>query len=281
MKNLKQKSAAIIIWIVSLCLFFSSLCAEEQSATQTAFPHKLIFSDTPEIGRKWRVGIRNNDIVVWDLNWNINDWFMVDILSAGVYRLKVEDARIKDMFFLLTIKSRPISANFWGGVYKIGAGLKGYEADTDIESTGTADQEDFWPIDNSGMIFLTQGFSRNKHYLNLFSSLSFREKNLSSGATKTQQTYCITPGYRYRLGKYWSVSVENYMTNAEKLPIKVLQYGMDEDGVEFWNPNQELYSFMFWGFQYTRTHLRIDLNFISHYTFQGPMFPMIGIGWHF
>jgi hypothetical protein len=275
MKYLTLKSAFITLFIIS------STCPEELA--RKSWPHKLIFSDTPEIGKKWHGGVRMNDIVVWDLNLNVYDWCLVDFLWAGISGMKGENnEEITDRFILLSIKSKPFfsSEKFKWGVYKASGGIKFFSAEFAIESAEETN-EDFSSDDASFMVFITQGLERNRHYFNMFSSLSFREKTLSSGKKKTSTTYYLTPGYRYRISENWNFALENYMTNAEQLPIKILQWILDADQVEFWNPDRKMYSFMFWGFNYTRKHLRIDLNLANHISFQGPIMPVLGIGWYF
>jgi hypothetical protein len=51
--------------------------------TESAFPQKLIFSETPEVGHAWHGGLRMHDVLIWDGYWNVGGWFTLDVLSAG------------------------------------------------------------------------------------------------------------------------------------------------------------------------------------------------------
>jgi hypothetical protein len=275
MKCLTLKSAFIIAFIIS------STYPEELA--QKSWPHKLIFSDTPEIGKKWRGGIRMNDIVVWDLNFNINNWILIDYLKAGFKNFKPEEdgGKLTDKFTLFAIKSRPfLSSEIKGGKYKMAAGIKYFTAKFRVTDEENPDG-DYIDNDESLIFFIAQGYDIKKHYVNLFSSISFREKTLSQGKKRTSTTYYMIPGYNFRLSTNWNFAFEYFMTNTEYLPIKILQYGLDQDEMEFWNSERQLVTFTIWGFNYTRKHLRIDLNIGSYSPVIGPFFPIIGIGWYF
>ncbi|MFC1584637.1 hypothetical protein ACFL5V_03715 [Fibrobacterota bacterium] len=271
--------SAILVFTAVLNLTPGIISAED--SPKKAFPHKLIFSDTPEIGKKWHGGVRMNDIFVWEFFWNIKDWFLLDYFKAGLSDQKTDEGdKITDNFSLFMIKSRPFSRPLKWGQYKIAGGIKFFNAEFNISNSEQAESE-LATDDQSFLLFLTQGLSRGRHYGNLFTSLSFREKTLSEGRKKTSTTYYITPGYRFKLSEHWNLCFENFMTNTERLPIKILQFGLDEDQWEFWNSERRMYSFMFWGFNYTRKHLRIDLNMANHLSFTPPYIPVLGIGWHF
>ena len=240
-------------------------------------PGKLIFSETPEIGQKWHGGIRMNDVLVWDGYWNINNWLTMDLLIAGLPSLGADTSgsKISDHFYALTWKSRPVSLNLADHPYKASLGLKIYRSNfilTSKNATGTFDTLEM--NDKSTVLFLTESYSLGKrHDFNLFTSLSFRNNS--------DATYYIVPGYRFNFGEKWSFAIEYYMTNTMYLPMKVLQFYFSANNYDFENYNRDMYSFMFYGFQYAGRHIRIDLNMINHISFEKPFFPLVGVGWNF
>jgi hypothetical protein len=240
--------------------------------SETPFCSKLIFSETPEIGKKWHGGIRMTDVLIWDFYWNVNGWLTLDLLAAGLPNLfKGQGGTLTDNLKVFTIKSRPFSFQLKERPYRIAGGIKIYRANSKFgDSTATfMDTED-----KSSVFFVTQSCQWNKHGVNLFTSLS-------SSENQNKATYFIVPGYHYPISESWSFSLEYYMTNTRFIPLKILQFYYDADELEFDNRERDMYSFMFFGCQYKRTHLRVDLNLASHYTFQNLVIPMLGIGWNF
>jgi hypothetical protein len=63
--------------------------------------------------------------------------------------------------------------------------------------------------------------------------------------------------------------------------MKILQFAFDEDALDFYNVTRDMYSFMFYGFEYQGEHVRVDLHLASHITFQSIIVPMVGFGWNF
>ncbi len=260
--------------------FWAVLLAIHPIFSAIPFGHKLIFSDTPEMGTKWHGGIRMQDIVVWDFSLNLNDWVFADFLAAGLSDLKTDKGeRITDNFTVLTLKSPPFSRDTRFGGYALAGGMKLYHADFSFSSP--VDSAILGSKDGSAMLFLTQSLSRRNHYFNLFSSLSFREIPIGLGEKRTSTTFYLVPGYQYGWTNGWGFDWEYYLTNTERLPIKVLQYVLDKDKIDFYNPNRDLYSFMFWGFHYTRRHLRLDFHIGNHISFRPPFIPVLGLGWYF
>lgn len=264
-----------------VCLLLSAASTSAVEFEQKAFPNKLIYTETPEIGQKWHGGIRMNDIFIWDGYLNTNDWMIIDVLHAGLPNLfGSEGGSLTDNLSAFTFKSRPFTHILKNNTYKVAGGIKIYNANFEIsDSTKETLMES---KDNSLVLFLTQSYLFNgKHYFNFFTSLSFRTKKFSDGSEETSTTYYIIPGYKLPISKNWNFAIEYYMTNTEQLPIKILQYVYDPDQLDFLNSARDMYSFMFWGFNYTTKHLRIDLNFANHITFQGLKLPLIGIGYNF
>jgi hypothetical protein len=250
-----------------------------RGAEGKAFPGKLIYTDTPEIGAKWHGGVRMVDVLAWDFNWNINGWMSADLLVVGLNDIKGENGeRITDRFSLLTLKSLPYRRQTGWGEYAFAGGLKMFGSEFKFQVQG--DTNAIQSKNQSGGFFLTQSLNNGRHSVNLLTTLSQRKVRLSTGEDE-RGTFYFAPGYAYSISKNWRVAAEHYWTNTEWLPIKALQFAFDKDKSEFHNPNQDIYSFLFWGFQYRRKHLRIDLNLAHHISFTKPIFPVMGIGWHF
>lgn len=258
-----------------------------------AFPNKIIFSETPEIGRKWRGGIRFYDLfAVGDLYWNIADFLSIDATYASAGFLiraavradgrPVDSMNIKDNFLLISAKSRPFVLKFNNYVFKAGGGLKYYRsASAFLDEYGEGIPEE---TDQSVNVFTTSALSLNDRlYLNLFLSGAFRTRELSDGETKLHATIFAVPGGRVFIGKKkrWSFGMEYYLMNPEQLPIKTIQYTVDEDNIDFYNPDRKLVSFLFWGFSYSSRKIRIDLNIGSYSIIYPPYLPFIGFGWNF
>jgi hypothetical protein len=74
------------------------------------FSGKLIFCETPEIGKKWHGGIRLNDILVFDGYWNIYNWLTIDFLRAGINDITIDTSgsALSDRFSIFTIEEDPI-----------------------------------------------------------------------------------------------------------------------------------------------------------------------------
>jgi hypothetical protein len=256
--------------LVAIILLICSFCYSEIS--DLPFCNKLIYSETPEIGKKWHGGIRMTDILIWDGYWNVNDWLTLDLLFAVLPNLfKDNGGTLKDNFSAFTLKSRPVSLQLRERPYKAGGGVKFYRARSEF---GDSTMTFMDTRDNSFVFFITQSYQWDRHLFNLFTSLSSHEN-------QDKPTYFIIPGYRHPISRSWSFSFEYYMTNTQYIPLKILQFGLDEDQLEFDNREGYMYSFMFFGCQYSRAHIRVDLSLASHYTFQSLILPLIGVGWNF
>lgn len=246
------------------------VCHAELS--ELPFCNKLIYSETPEIGIKWHGGIRMTDVLIWDGYWNINNWLTMDLLISALPNLfKDQGGSLTDRFTAFTIKSRPFSFQLMDRTYKVGGGIKSYAARSEF---GDSTMTFMDTKDGSFVFFATQSYQWDKHYFNLFTSVSSHDN-------QDKATYFIVPGYRHPISKSWSFSLEYFMTNTQYIPLKILQFAFDDDQLEFDNRERYMYSFMFFGAQYNRTHLRVDLGLASHYTFQNLILPLIGVGWNF
>lgn len=260
------------ITIAIIMLVFSIAFSEDIS--QKAFPNKLIFSETPEMGRKWRGGIRMTDIIVWDMYFNFSDWFRLDILSSGFSDIGDDTIRITDKFSSITFQSRPfINMDIYNNPYKVAGGIKLY-SDTTLLEFGP-DTITYWDMGQKSLpLFITQSYQLGKkNFFNLYSSISF------SG--KSNRTYYVIPGYRFRISENWNFGLEYFMTNTFELPLRTFQIFLDPDGLPFLNLSRDMYSFMAWGIQYNRKHFHFSLNFFNHISFQPAVIPLIGIGWNF
>lgn len=247
--------------------------------SETPFCNKLIFSETPEIGKKWRGGIRMTDFVIWDGYFNIYDWMLFDFVRGGLKGMKIDEtSEMDDYFYSITFKSRPFGHTLGGGDYKAAAGIKFFKAPFVLRT----EEDSISMRDSSTVFFLTQSYLfRQKHLFNLFTSISSRGRENSKGEKISSTTYYIVPGYSIPIYGNWSFAVEYYMSNTEKLPLKILQFAFDEDKLDFLNSSKEMYSWMFYGVRYTGKHLRVDLNMANHITFSGLIMPLFGVGWNF
>ena len=272
-----KKGKGIGLMSVMVLMLLTPLHSKED---EKPFCNKLIFSETPEIGRKWHGGIRTTDFFCWEGYFNIYNWVMVDFLRAGFGNLKVgENGKMKDYFYTLTLKSRPIHFDLFGGDYKAALGMKYFKAPFAFVADGDSIMR---ILDSSFMLFVTQGYGfKENHLFNLMTSLSFRDRKDSKGKEITGTTYYLVPGYQYAISEKWFFSVEYYMTNTERLPLKILQFAFDKDKLDFYNTGREMYSWLFYGCHYSGKHLRVDLNLANHYSFSGIILPMIGVGWNF
>jgi hypothetical protein len=239
------------------------------------FPNKLIYSETPEIGKKWHGGIRMNDLVVWDGYFNINGWLTADILFEMLNNRKFDSntTLVTDRFSVLTLKSRPFSFSPKSNPYKLAGGIKLYRSSYLTRNKSDPTLNDSLN-DNSLVLFITEGYAlTNRHYFNLFTSISTR--NIG------RATYYVIPAYRFGFSRHWSFSLEYYVTNTIYLPIKLLQMAFSSNHWAIENFNQDLISFMFFGFQYSGVNLQIDFNLATHPSFEGPFIPILGAGWNF
>jgi hypothetical protein len=256
--------------------------ADSPATAPLAFPNKLIFSETPDIGDKWHGGIRMNDFLIWDSYLNIAGLGAIEMLIAGLPWItdKNDGTALTDNFLVMSCKSRPLRLRVYNRPYEAGLGLRyytAYFAMKDKDGNYTAGPENDYAV----AVFVTQGYRLNhRNYFNLSASLSLGNEGFSGRPSFV--SYFIVPGYRFSLGKSWSFAIEYYMTNTGRLPIKILQFSNDFDKLDFDNRGERaLYSYLFWGFALCRRHIRIDLDIACHYTFQGPIVPLVGVGWNF
>ncbi|MBD3420808.1 MAG: hypothetical protein GF398_11880 [Chitinivibrionales bacterium] len=255
---------------------------------EVAFAHKLIFSDTPRMGRKWRGGIRSRDIFMWDMYFNFGDIVLMDIVYAGIpqefIRALAEDTNITftDNMVLLTLKSRPLTISLPFADYDLAGGLKAYGSKFHVST-----QDDgplFEEEDGAVSIFAVQSMTfSERSILNIYSSLAFRSHEIGNGEQRLSATYYLIPGAKVFIGgkKRWSFNTELYLMNPLELPIKSFQLALDEDNNEFYNIGRDIVTFVFYGFSYARRNFTIDLYFGNHPSFSPPYIPFFGFGWNF
>ncbi|MBD3343859.1 MAG: hypothetical protein GF401_02205 [Chitinivibrionales bacterium] len=280
-----------------------SYFAPVNDISRKGFAHKLFFSETPEIGHPWRGGIRTNitsvklieerddgatmdtavlPLPIFDFYFTFAQIMTIDILYAGIPIFETGSMTLGDNFSLITLKSCPYTVPFNGHAYKAGGGLKLYGAKSQI----TDHLGDGFPLeeDRALGLFATQGLTfNNRHRINLYSSLNFRNQGSASGNTRLITTYYLAPAYRIYWGKKldWSFRFEYYMMNPVDLPLRLFQILGSEDNLDFYNPDRLMFSLLFWGFSYNTRHLRIDLTLINHISFADRPYLMLGFGWDF
>lgn len=275
---MKKTSPVTYTIATAIVLIHCTSFAGAPDTSYKAFSTKLIFTETPDIGPKWRGGIRMTDILCWDGYFNIAGWFTVDYLIAGIPTIGNDSAKFSDNFSLFSLKSRPVRIPVGRHEYKLAGGIKYHAAEFKISGKDGVllSENSYWTVP-----FITQSILLcNRNHFNLFSSVVFESRNIGS-AKKLFASYCLVPGYRFFINNRWSLAVEYAYFNVRKLPLNLLWYLWDADGVSFDNPNADPYSLMFWGASFTNRHFRADFNIGCHYTFQGPVIPMFGIGWNF
>jgi hypothetical protein len=295
----------IIIAGLLVMVFGSSLSFSKPLDTLwQAFPTKLIFSETPEIGYKWKPGLRvrlgaayftMNDTAriipfpVVDLYWNIANILAADLIYVGVPRITAnrdtstnDSTTLADNFKIISLKSRPWTFNFPYTRIGIAGGIKWYSAAAELKNTAKP-EESYNKKDGALSIFaassaLLAGFN----YFNLYSSLSFRSQN-----SRIYSTYYLVPGYRIYLGKrkMCSLGIEYFIMNPRQLPIKSIQYLSDADNLEFENLSQQAVTFLYYGFSFATRKIFADFNFGNHPSFfvsgKGPLFLSMGFGYNF
>jgi hypothetical protein len=255
--------------------------ADSSDSLYKAFETKLLYSETPDIGPAWRGGLRITDLIVWDGYLNVAGWFTMDLFMAGIPSLSLNDSsktRVADNFILFSVKSRPFRVPVRGNLYEIGGGIKYHSAEFEL-----ANKDGEIASENTVMVvpFVTQSFLLAKrNHFNLFTCVALENRDLDNGA-RLFATYCLVPGYRFFISDHWSLGMEYPLFNARKMPLNLIWYLWDADHVSFDNPDADWYSLMFWGASFANRHFRLDLNIACHYSFKGPIIPMIGFGWNF
>jgi hypothetical protein len=262
-------------------------------AAENAFPpfdypfgNRIIFAETPEMGKKWHGGILTKDLFHWEGYWNVGGWLTVNLMGAGFSDLSVKDKEnggttvITDNIGMFSLKSRPLVLSLRGDPYKAALGLTLYSTSFGYVNKETGSE---YPRvkDGYGGLFLTQSwFINGKHYINLMTS--FASRKIESTGSSITAVY-IVPSYRCFFGKKrrWSFDFEYYYMNPMELPMKSFQISSSPDKTDFYNPDQEFVSFMFWGFSYSFRHLRLEAHLGNHYSFSGPIIPLVGVGWDF
>lgn len=277
----------IAIMLCTVCLFsLARIIPAKEVGFEYPFSNRIVFSESPEIGTKWHGGVRMNDLLYWDLYWNAGDWITIDLLVTGVSGTKLKDEEnggtinMTDQLSLLSLKSRPLTLSLLKNPYKIGGGLVFYgtkfEFINNEQGTGFPAQS----FSQAG-IFITQSwYINNRHYLNLLTSVTSHK--LSENNNSISSVYLV-PGYRCFFGpnRRWSFDLEYYYMNPIELPMKTLQIAFDANNSDFYNPDQQFVSFMFWGFSYSWKHLKVEMHLGHHILLEGPKIPMIGLGWDF
>jgi hypothetical protein len=270
-----------------------------------AFNNRLIFSETPEIGRKWHGGFRTQlaaalisvqtdsgtktvpiPSVVVDADWNCAGLLTFDIFFAGIPRFtSVKDTAthdtttIADNFSMLTLKSRPYN-RIWGPVdYKVGGGLKWYGARTTFASSAKP-EGNYITRDNSISLFVTESariFGFN--YVNLYTSMALRDQKLGLAAS-VYPSFTLVPGYRIFVGRrqLFSLGVEYYLMNQIQFPMKSVQVFGSVNQLPIENYDQAYFGFLFYGFQFASKHVWAGLTIGNHYSFTGPTLLVFGIG---
>jgi len=279
--------------LLILAAINSPVFSSTDISPETPFNNRIIFSETPEIGTKWHPGILNTDILCWDFFWNINNWFSVDLLNAGLSNRTIVDGetgdttRWTDNFSLVTLKSRPMVFDLFKNPYKVAVGITVYRTIFEFFDRATLSG---LPSDtfSQGGLFITQSwylkdrrwwFFNGSHYFNLLASYQVHPIHRNSSLN----AWYIIPGYRFLFNRPHNLSFdfEYYIMNPYELPIKTFQILTDPDQLPFENPNLYFVSFMFWGFSYSWKHAHVELHIGHHYSFTGPIIPMLGFGWDF
>jgi hypothetical protein len=265
-------------------ILFISLVHSQESNFNKPFSNRIIFSQTPEIGEKWHGGIRTNDFLAWEAFWNCANLFSLDFFQAGLKNVSFpgengDTITLTDYRTQFSIKSRPFQKTIVNNPYAIAAGITLQSSAFNFKNQfgeGISGQ----PSSELAIFAAQSWFFNQRHYFNLMTMVSFIK---NEGMEKAVASIYLIPGYRFFIDKKqsWSFDIEHYFMNPIELPYKTLQYMFDSENNEFYNPEQLFVSFTFWGFSYSRKHLRIEFHLGHHISFVGPIIPMAGIGWDF
>lgn len=295
------RSAGLMILLAAPAVLGDEGEAGIADSLYSAFSHKLIFSETPDAGVRWRGGIKLRlyffsfdgeetageeggvlPLPQLDFFWNMGGILTLDMVIAGIPRIAGDNGdTIQDSYSLMSIKSKPFSRELRGLPWRIAGGAKLYSASSQFQdSLGEG-----LPRERDGAVgvFVTQDVRLGRrHRGNLYTSVNFRRKRIGSSPTLSA-TWFVVPGYRLSLDQCdrWSLGLEYYLMNPEKLPIKFIQYAADEDRTEFHNINRSVVTFLFWGGSYHSRRVRVDFTLGHHPTFQGPVIPSATFGWNF
>jgi hypothetical protein len=279
---------ALVILTASL-----NIVSADDPSPNLPFGNRIIFSQTPEIGRKWHAGLRNKDLLCWDFYWNINNWLTFDFLHAGFSGLRITDKetgdsiRWSDRVTLLTLKSRPLTFDLFNSPYKIAVGLTAYSTLFEFYNPGAHEGLPADTFAQAGMFITQSWYLKNRkwwifdgsHYFNLLSS--FESHKISD--TMSLTSWYFIPGYRFLFNRPRNLSFdfEYYYMSPYELPIKTVQALTDPDKLPFENPNLYFVSFMFWGFSWSWKHAKVEAHIGHHISFTGPVVPAVGFGWDF
>jgi len=242
------------------------------------FNHKVIYSECAMPSEKWSGGLRLNlalpiPIITTDLFGNVNGWFDVDVVRSGWNNLKIDsNYTITDLFWTFGLRSKPFEFSVAGKPLYAVCGMKVFKSD--FEMISVADKDTLSIYDKSFVLYLAETYKlAERHKVNLHTSLSFRKSG--------KKAYFVIPSYVFSINERWAFNYEYYITNSVRLPAKLMQFTMDEDRLDFYNPDQIAVSYMFYGVSYSRKHLRLDLTIGNHISFQPPFIVMTGLGWQF
>jgi hypothetical protein len=270
-------------YFLAVILFVTAGFSQSDSSGPVARPFsgKMILSETPDIGGKWRGGIRITDVLCLEGYVNIGGLFTFDALISGIPDIKDTANRqtISDRFLLFTLKSRPVTASLFNNRYAVAGGVKYHDELFKIRST---DEQDSFVYKSVWLVpFVTQSYTLGtRNRFNLFSSIALESRKLTTGNTLFT-SFCFVPGYCFDISKRWSVGLEYYLFNADKLPMNILWIALSPSHGLFENINRDWFSLIFWGVSYSGKHLRIDFHLANHYSFTGPVMPFLGFGWNF
>jgi hypothetical protein len=282
-KVISMKILGQALFVILICVAFNRGFAQGDSTLEHRLPFvgKPLFTETPEMGGKWRGGVRLTDLLCLDGYVNIADFFTFDVLFAGIPTIKDTANRqtISDRFILVSLKSRPLRFSLFNNEYAIAGGLKYHDEAFKILST---QDDDSFVVKSAWLVpFITQSYALGqRHHLNLFSSIALESRKLTTGNTLFA-SYCFVPGYRFDISSHWSAGADYCLFDASRLPMTIVWIAWSPSHLPFENINGDWFSYVFWGISYTGKHLRIDIDLANYYTFQGPVFPLISIGWNF
>jgi hypothetical protein len=259
-----------------------------QDTVPRAFVHRLILTDTPDMGLRWRGGFQTTDILMWDFFLNVNDWFTFGTTAGGLSIAPKDSAtHLQDLVWVLSFKSRPMLSKVTKDRYGAAAGVKIYYSRFMVMDPRSP-QDSISSKDAALMLFLTQRVRLgDRNFINLFTSLSLdnygygRLRMNHDSAGRRATSIIAVPGYRFHIGRGWNLELEYILTNAMYLPLATLQIISSSAPLPIENIGQEWLSLMAWGIQYRGRHFDFGCHILNHYTFQGLILPMVSLGWNF
>lgn len=229
-----------------------------------AFDHKVFFVERPSEMNAGEVSYRNHNIFIHELSLDLR-FFRVDWLRGGL-----DVGEVADNFDLITLSSPQFQPSWFEGLYSVSAGVKYFQQSYQKETSEfSTDKES----SQSRSFYLNQSYAwRPNTEVGAFVSVG--------GEEETADVMWV-PWAQGQIHGGWHWALEYYYTNTKTLPLRSIQYGLDADMLEFYNPERAWFSWMNYGVKYVGEDIYFGLSLMNHFSFQFPFIPVIGVGYEF